>query len=122
MSPRFRSGAWLAALVLAFVATHLPPPDAPPPILKHDKLLHVLGYAVLGLLTGWRIAADCLSPASRRFWGWLLALIAYAGFDELTQPVVGRSCELGDWLADAGGAAAGMLAVWLSCVHAARRI
>jgi VanZ family protein len=58
-------------------------------------------------------------PAERPL-GWsnlaiiLLLLAAYGSFDEITQRLVGRRCEFGDWLADMAGAMLGLAAQSLS--------
>ena len=39
---------------------------------------------------------------------WLAILAAYAAADELLQPLTGRSCELGDWIADVVGIVLGL--------------
>jgi VanZ family protein len=39
----------------------------------------------------------------------LAICLIYAALDEWTQPFIGRTCELLDWLADAGGAIVGSL-------------
>jgi len=100
----------LAALVLywgfALTMTHMP---HPPPIGPQvsDKLIHFLAY---GLLSGLLFLAMWMSRPNMR-WLPLLVLgivLAYAAFDELTQPLFHRDCEFGDWLADS---AAGVIAV-----------
>ena len=100
----------LAALVLywgfALTMTHMP---HPPPIGPHvsDKMIHFLAY---GLLSGLLFLAMWMSRPNMK---WLPAVVlgiimAYAAFDELTQPFFHRDCEFGDWLADS---AAGVVAV-----------
>jgi VanZ family protein len=100
---------WFSYLFAAFAATHTPKADRVlVPSFLSDLAMHFAGYAVLGGLTMWM-----LSPARRmplRLMGAsCLGLMAYAAFDELTQPLVGRACELGDWVADVLGALAGIL-------------
>lgn len=96
---------WLTLLV----ATHLPSdfPILPPEGV--DKLIHVGAYAVFAFLlaTAWQASAGKLN----RFhlgavW---MALVLYGAVDELTQIPVGRHASVIDWLADAVGAAAGIL-------------
>jgi VanZ family protein len=100
----------LAALILywgfALTMTHIP---HPPPIGPQvsDKLIHFLAY---GLLSGLLFLALWISRPNLR-WLPLIVLgiiMAYAAFDELTQPLFHRDCEFGDWLADS---AAGVVAV-----------
>lgn len=89
-----------------------------------DKLLHFAGYALLGgLLALWRTAGKSHPAQSLRLrllHAWLLAA-GFAVLDEITQPLTGRNCNLGDWLADALGAAAGCLAAGLWRTRLARR-
>jgi VanZ family protein len=41
-----------------------------------------------------------------------LAIVAFAIVDELTQLLVGRTAEVADWMADAAGAAVGLIIFW----------
>ncbi len=90
----------LAYWVLLAVLTHLPkPPGVPGP---GDKTQHFLAYFVLsGLLYATLWAAG--SGAWRAAGVVVLASLAFGATDEITQPWVGRFCELADWLADAAG-------------------
>jgi VanZ family protein len=87
----------------ALVMTHIPRPPPTGPIVS-DKLVHFLAYGLLGgllFLTLWMSRPDLR-------WMPLVVLgivIAYAAFDELTQPLFGRDASFGDWLADCGGGA-----------------
>lgn len=100
-------------LLAAFTATHLPPPTKPFPPLVHDKWLHAIGFAGLGFFTLWRLATTKKAIPARVLGLWCLALLAYGAFDEITQPLAGRSCEFSDWLADGTGAAIGSVIVFL---------
>jgi VanZ family protein len=96
---------WLAL----FIATHIPtPPDLLPPN-GGDKLAHFGAYLVLALLlaTAWELAGGVRTRRHLIF-AWF-AVLGYAVFDEVTQTLVGRDCEFWDWLADASGAAIGLL-------------
>jgi VanZ family protein len=83
--------------ITIFALTHVPvtiPKRGP-----GDKTIHFVVYAILGVLL-W------LSIKPRR---WMIPamvgmLMVYGAIDELTQPLVGRSCEFNDWLADSAGA------------------
>ena len=99
------AGFWIAI----FTATHMPisttigPPDC------GDKIAHFSGYLILAFLlaTTWQLAGGILTRRHLVFvW---LAVIAYGAFDEVTQIPVGRDCEFLDWVADAAGAATGLL-------------
>ena len=101
---------WLAL----FAATHVPPTTGFLPPQGSDKFAHFAAYAMLALLfaTTWQLAAGVLT--SRHLALVWLAVAFYGAFDEVTQILVGRYCNVGDWTADALGAAAGLLLfVWL---------
>jgi len=59
--------------------------------LVGDKIPHMVAYTVLAVLMILLGVRGLLGVA---------LLIAVASVDELTQPWFGRSCTLGDWLAD----------------------
>ncbi|MBX3394435.1 MAG: VanZ family protein [Phycisphaerae bacterium] len=108
-APRLiRTAIWLACFVAAFVVTHLPPSKLPSAGWLNDKVEHLIGYAMLAMATCWRFGKSDRSRIAIMA-AVLVGLAAYAAVDELTQPWVGRSCEWGDWLADLGGAAIGLL-------------
>ena len=43
----------------------------------------------------------------------LVIAVTYGALDELTQPLVGRICDLGDWYANALGVVLAILADWI---------
>lgn len=102
------AGIYAAILVSA---THYPKPQdllgANPP---SDKLLHLIAYGLLGVVTA--------AAASVRG-GWngsrltlcVLVLAVFAALDEVTQPLFGRAVEFADWVADLAGLAIGVAAV-----------
>lgn len=106
---KHRTILWLASLAAAFIVTHLPPRAIPSHPGVSDVVLHACGYCALGLATVWRLGNRPVTLASRRWLGWLAFLLIYAMVDELSQPLVGRSSEMSDWLADACGGALGMM-------------
>lgn len=102
---------WLAgAYFLALVAgTHLPPAALRMPPRFSDKLLHFGGYTVLAFLLAmaWETSTGRLNGRHLRLlW---TAIMVFAVVDEVTQLLVGRDAEVGDWLADGVGAAVGLL-------------
>jgi VanZ family protein len=104
-------GIYWAALL---IATHLPAETALLPGHTVDKIYHVLAYAVLsGLLaTVWQLAGGHLMR--RQLVIVWLVVVLYGAVDEITQIPVGREASLLDWLADAAGAACGIVVfVWL---------
>jgi VanZ family protein len=93
---------WAFALTM----THLPkPPPIGPPV--SDKLIHFLAY---GLLSGLLFLAVWMSRPNLRYMPAIVLgiIVAYAAFDELTQPIFNRDGEFADFLADS---AAGVIAV-----------
>jgi len=100
---------WLAM----FTGTHTPIEHFENNFNHADKLLHFSAYGGLAFLLA-------LNFLLRRRTGWpvylaaLLIACCFGAFDELTQPLAGRDCELLDWVADTCGAAAGLCALaWL---------
>jgi len=87
-----------------------------------DKGLHFAGFFVFGALLVRAVHARGAPRTSRLLLTLAIATL-YAASDELHQKFVpGRSCELADMIADAAGAAAGIL-VWgrLAIKHARLR-
>jgi len=106
---------WIAAViwVTATVVWKLgPTPPQADSLPQADKVLHTLAYAVMVLLLA--LAADRRPgrgpgplPGSAV---WLAVLaVAAGGALELLQHLTGRDTELFDWVADAAGAAIGLL-------------
>lgn len=92
-----------------FAATHVPVDVETIAPESSDKLIHTLAYAGLTLLlaTTWELSVGRLN-ARHLTLAWLVVAL-YAVFDEITQNLVGRVCDVRDWLADATGAAIGLL-------------
>jgi len=85
----------------AFITTHIPETGLPAFRLG-DKVLHFFGYLVLAGWLGLTLTARKVAGARRVIW--LLGIaVAYAAFDEITQPIFGRCASLTDWLADVCG-------------------
>ncbi len=79
-----------------------------------DKLLHAAAYGGLALIVsvGLRRSQNNIAPALQ-FWVPLLFAALYGVSDEIHQNFVpGRHCDVGDILADAGGA---LILQWLLC-------
>lgn len=108
---------WQLALVCywaaLFIGTHIPIDRIPQPAQTADKLVHIVAFAGLSWLfaTTWEVSAGRLNSRHLvRAW-FLIAL--YGAFEEATQPIVGRYASAFDWMADATGAALGLLLfVW----------
>lgn len=96
---------WLAA----FVATHVPMSTVPG-VHVGDKTLHLVGYFLLtGAFLLAMITHGKLRP--RRIVLAVAIMALYGAFDELTQPIVNRSAEWSDFLADLGGAALAVIVI-----------
>jgi VanZ family protein len=91
---------------LLFVGTHIPrlPTILP---LPSDKVMHAGAITMLSFLFA-------LAWSLRRPFGWrqflaVLAILAvYAAFDEVTQPLMQRTADPLDWIADVAGALGGL--------------
>jgi VanZ family protein len=96
--------------LVMFLASHVKLRDAVEVFHVRDKVLHFVAYAGLAFL----------AAAYQRFRkggiGWLDVVgiwtlaVSYGVLDEITQIPVGRTADPLDWLADAAGAAAGLVA------------
>ncbi len=98
----------LVAYWLALVAgTHVPQPPELMGLEKHDKLLHQSAYAGLAFLVAlnvwWRTPLR-----ARHLLIIFLAVAAFGGLDELTQPPFNRTADWLDWYADMGGTLFGL--------------
>lgn len=103
---RVRWTATLAYWASLFVLTHKP--SAPPKERGiNDKLLDALAFGAGSFLLGLTLwASSRIDRSAATVPAWVLILVAlYGAADELTQPIVGRVADPGDWLADVGGAA-----------------
>lgn len=121
----FSSSALLAVLlagygVAMFVGTHIPKVPVPLPG-QSDKLVHLTAYGGLAvLLMAWQCSRRRVG-LTRLLVMWLL-LAGYGAFDEITQPFVGRVCDLHDWLSDLTGSAIGLAVAWPIASHLLRSI
>jgi VanZ family protein len=112
--------AMLAAVwIAAFAATHAPPPAVPridvSDTVKHAVTYFALGGTFLAALIAYRV------PRGRRDVIVVAILSSYAILDELTQPLVKRSAELSDGLADLAGVLGALIVVETLCALLARR-
>jgi hypothetical protein len=96
---------WIVLVILA----RIPIPELVYQARVSDKWLHFLAYINLVFLVWYSIRpGDKVRWRSRAAWLIFLAVVAYGGLDELTQPYFGRTKDLMDFLANAGGVAAGL--------------
>ena len=106
-------------MALIFAISSMEQPPLPMPKfewLTIDKLYHFIEYAILGGLLAWAFV-KAKPPVVPSAWIWSLAAvisILYGASDEWHQTFVpGRFATLADWVADALGSVAGVLAVYL---------
>ena len=103
---------WLAL----FTGTHIPI-DPGLIVPGNDKTLHFASYAGLSFLFHLfdysrrekSLQGRVPQPNWKPVVGSGVLLGVYGAFDEITQPLVGRTCDYRDWLADAGGILIGLL-------------
>ncbi len=104
-----RTLIWGGCILAALITTHTPPPAKIAHPLINDKLLHFLGFTLIGVLTLWQLGTEPRRMTPKFLFLWYLGLVAYGAIDETTQPYFGRDCEFYDWVADCGGGAFGMV-------------
>jgi hypothetical protein len=96
---------WLAL----FLGTHVPVSLQTGP--GGDKVLHFLAYSGLAFLMA--LAVGGSRPTWRAFVLVLVATLAYGGFDEFSQLLVGRHCDFWDFVADSMGTGLGLFCYWV---------
>ena len=102
-------GALLAVYWIAlFTMTHLPGDPVTTHVGVRDKSAHTMAFALLATLVAWVVLLARRRFGLREAMACGLGLALYAAFDELTQPIVGRSCDIYDWGADLIGIAGGL--------------
>ncbi len=89
--------------IFLFTVTHFPKLGLPGRIPQSDKIVHLVAYGLLALLL-WRFVMTFTDLSPRFVYKALALIAAYAAFDEMTQPLVGRSADIWDWFADVVGA------------------
>jgi VanZ family protein len=92
------------------IGAHIPIPQLVYRAQVSDKWLHFLAYLNLVFLMWFSVRPDSkASWRSRLAWLVFLVTVAYGGIDELLQPYIGRTKDLGDFLANAAGVSAGLV-------------
>jgi len=111
--PAVLVGTLLLYTFALVIGTHLPKVGGIVRTPGVDKLLHFGAYFMQALLAAAAVAAT--GRLGRRNAAILMvALAAFGGLDELTQPWFSRSAEWADWAADCLGIAVGVgLVLWL---------
>ena len=115
--PRFARRVVGLALVVfwvsVFISTHVPSPDLGDLPKHSDKFMHFVAYACLSFLLGlWRAA---WRPMTFRDYATVFGITAaYGVVDELLQaiPILNRSCDPVDALADWCGSLIGLVLVF----------
>ena len=105
-------------LVLAVIYTGLAPANDLPTVSLNDKLEHAIAYTITAVWFGGLITR-------RHYWILAASLLALGAAIEVAQGLMhlGRSADIVDWLADAGGVAVGMavciagLGHWVSWIE-----
>lgn len=110
----------IAFWIVLIVATHAPRVPEVVSVEPTDKIAHLGGYGLLGLLVGlsWALWYGYRWLAAI---GLLVAIAAHAALDEATQPMFGRYADITDWYADIVGAALGLAAAGLVWKFARKR-
>jgi VanZ family protein len=107
--------------IFMFCATHLPRLRLSADLPGGDKSAHFVAFGILALLL-WFFAETMRRPTSNRFvWKAVILVAAYAAFDEVTQPIVGRGADVRDWLMDMLGAGAVLAILELRRRHRLKR-
>ena len=105
-------GPVIAYMVIIFFESSMS--DAPLPSNVSDKSAHIAGYLLMGVLAVRAVHGGLPARITAR--GAVLALlitIGYGAFDEFHQWFVpGRSADVFDLLADAGGGVIALIGCW----------
>ncbi|MFH1680912.1 MAG: VanZ family protein [Candidatus Eisenbacteria bacterium] len=92
--------AWSGLMIAASSVPKIP--TAPPPLLHHDKILHLIEYGVFAWLWGEVFRGSRREGLRRRAFAIVvLGGLVWAALDEVYQGTVGRSRDPMDFLADA---------------------
>jgi VanZ family protein len=108
---------WLPVLLYVtaiFAVSSLSLPPNPIPMPDSDKIYHMCEYGLLGLLMG-RALRHSVAPYSALAASMMtVALVMMvAAADEYYQSFVpGRTCDMFDWLADAGAGVLSQVVLW----------
>ena len=92
----------MALAILVF--THIPSDRVPRLIIRigDDKFRHVLSYGLFAAFLFVGLRRWLPNPVKALAWVAVIG-IGWAGIDEVTQPLAGRTCSLLDFLASLGG-------------------
>lgn len=108
---RIASACLVLYWIAIFIGTHIPGPAVPN--LGNDKLLHFGAFGGLAFLVAWALPTK-EGQAHIRGLITLGLIVGYAMVDEISQNFIpGRTCSLGDFVADAIGAVMGLTAYFV---------
>jgi VanZ family protein len=86
-----------------FVLTHIPVPKGMRQIRVSDKVIHFVAFFALAMLGGRAALKRGRVLTGSWIAAWTLVYALYAAVDEGLQSLVGRTCDVRDWLFDVLG-------------------
>jgi len=93
-----------------FVLAHIPIPQLVYKAQVSDKTLHLVVYLILVFLLWFAVSPDRrVNWRKATVWWVFLIMAGYGGIDELLQGLVGRNCDIKDFLANLGGVTGGLI-------------
>ena len=96
--------------VFLAIVSHIPIQELVYQARVSDKNLHLVAYLVLTFLLWFAVKPDQKVNWRKITVWWVILIIAvYAVMDEVIQGVVGRNCDMMDFIADMAGALAGLI-------------
>ena len=97
-----------------FILTHIPVPDIARQSGMSDKIMHILAYLVL-VFFFWHTISPYMRVNWKKAKGWLIlgTMVWYGVIDEYLQGRIGRSADVGDFLADLAGTVLGLVILTL---------
>jgi len=107
-TPKLRA-VWIVYWVVLFALMHTPAPDSIHISIRFaDKVVHCGAYAILATFCVTYARRRCVAATFQWFVFWAFLFAVYAAADELLQaiPIVNRTADVFDWLADMTGVAA----------------
>ena len=93
-----------------FVLAHIPIPQLVYKAQVSDKTLHLVVYLILVFLLWFAVSPNRkVNWRKATVWWVFLITAGYGGIDELFQGLVGRNCDIKDFLANLGGVTGGLI-------------
>jgi len=92
-----------------YILSHIPIPRLVYQARVSDKAIHTLVYLILAFLLWFAVSGDKkVNWRKAIVWWTILAATIYSAADELTQGMVGRSCDIADFIANMAGVFSGL--------------